>query len=143
MSEQVLASKLVSAQVVRTQAVRGLRVAMEGAATATRMTGFDLGGRPPMSDGFWAGARAVLTSQHLRLEAGPLTRMVTPQQHEVSIELRRVVDISIDKGLLTDVVCVTAADVQLRMRCYDAPRFADDIRRAVRDARPGLRHPSS
>ncbi len=132
MDEPVIASKLASALVNQAVLAPGLEFAL------------DNGGRIPVGTdqvvkwfqqfygGMWVGGRAVLTPSRLHFAANQLNRIVHSGTHEVDIDLREVMDVSLRQGWVTGIVVVGLPGAELWFRCLGAGTFRDQIADAVR-----------
>jgi hypothetical protein len=121
MSDDVLVSKVVNALVEDATSPAEKVQPIGGAIDRVRQK----------SGGIWVGGRATLTPTTLRFAPNGLNKLANDGPLESEVSLASVHDVQLVKGFVTNIVDVHHDAGRLRVRCYGAKRFAEEIQRAV------------
>lgn len=87
--------------------------------------------------GLWVGGTATLTRRHLSFAPNALNVAIhrDGERLHTELDLRTVVGVEVQGGFVTKIVQVFVPGGVLKLRCWRAKGFADDILKAVRAAR--------
>lgn len=129
--EEVLVSKLASAQLVELATRLEPALAVPGAATAVPPHEQWVSLFRSFDHGPWVSGRATLTTRRLLFAANVVGKIVTPGPTEVALGLGHVVGVEVRSGFLTDTVAILLPGAELRLRCWGAEALAERIGRAL------------
>ncbi|MBM7831647.1 hypothetical protein JOE59_002352 [Agromyces cerinus] len=82
--------------------------------------------------GLWVGGWVTLTTKAVSFSPNGVNRFMQSGELDVSIPLAQITDVTVLWGFFTKIVAVTTPESVLKVRCYGAARFAQEIR-AARD----------
>jgi len=79
--------------------------------------------------GLWVGGQSVLTASTLGFSPSPMNRALhaDPENLEINIALSSISDISVHRGIVTDIIDIRYAAGVLKIRCFKAKSFAAAI----------------
>ncbi len=82
--------------------------------------------------GLWVGGKARLTQDSLSFAPNAMNRAFhSDGQLDVSIPLTDITSISVERGFVTRIIVVAVGPSALKIRCYKADVFADQLREAA------------
>lgn len=84
--------------------------------------------------GLWVGGRATLTATELRFHPNAANRSIHSGELTITIPLPAVVSVEVRRGFVTRIIAVETPGYLLRLRCFGAKSFAEQIRSAVGSA---------
>ncbi|MFF2387899.1 hypothetical protein [Agromyces sp. NPDC058104] len=77
--------------------------------------------------GLWVGGRVTLTTEAVSFAANGLNRIAQSGTLDVTIPLAEITGVEVLPGFITRIVAITTPDVTLKVRCYGAARFAEEV----------------
>ena len=79
--------------------------------------------------GLWVGGKSVLTTSTLSFSPNDMNRAMhaDPEEMEINISLSSIEEVSVQRGLITDVIDIRSAAGNLKIRCFRAKSFAAAI----------------
>lgn len=80
--------------------------------------------------GLWVGGTAIVTDDTLRFEPNGLNRIFLAEDVSFAIPLRELRSVRVEPAMATDIVVLTTATGERRVRCYQAKDLADAIEAA-------------
>lgn len=85
--------------------------------------------------GLWVGGRATLTAESVAFHPNAVNRGLQTGSMDVDVPLSTVESIEILPGVLTKIIAIRTRQSVVKVRCFRARAFADQIREAARLAR--------
>lgn len=87
--------------------------------------------------GLWVGGRATLTTADLRFRPNAVNRAVQTGSLDVTVPLASVTNVELLRGVLTQIIAVGTPGFLVKIRCFRARAFADQIRSVAHQASGG------
>jgi hypothetical protein len=81
--------------------------------------------------GLWVGGRVVLADASLSFAPNAMNRAVQKGVEEISVDLRDIDSVEVLPGFFTKIIAMKTGAGVLKIRCYGARAFAEEIRAAV------------
>jgi hypothetical protein len=81
--------------------------------------------------GLWVGGRATLTATALTFAPNAMNRAVQTGSLDLAVPLSAILDVSVQQSFVTNIVVVRTPQSVLKIRCYGAKTFAQQIRDAA------------
>jgi len=81
--------------------------------------------------GLWVGGRATLTDTELAFHPNAVNRAVQSGTLDIVVPLPAITGVEVERGVLTKIIAIRAAGSVVKIRCFGAREFADQIRSAV------------
>jgi hypothetical protein len=81
--------------------------------------------------GLWVGGRATLTATALTFAPNAMNRAVQTGSLDLAVPLSAILDVSVQQSFVTNIVVVRTSQSVLKIRCYGAKTFAQQIRDAA------------
>lgn len=86
--------------------------------------------------GLWVGGRATLTAESLALHPNAVNRGLQTGSMDVVVPLTAIESIEVLSAPVTKIIAIRTARSVVKIRCYRARAFADQIREAARQSGP-------
>ena len=80
--------------------------------------------------GLWVGGTAQLSETALEFIPNKMNLALNSGNLFIRIPLHDVKNIYIEKGLVTNIICITTESGTFKIRCFSAKTFADEIKEA-------------
>ena len=88
--------------------------------------------------GLWVGGKARLTAEEFTFTPNAVNRMAhSSGSLDLAVPLGAVDAVTVERGFVTKIVVLAVGPGAVKVRCYRADAFADEIRAAVHAARNG------
>jgi hypothetical protein len=81
--------------------------------------------------GLWVGGRATLTATVLAFAPNTMNRAVQTGSLDLAVPLSAILDVSVQRSFVTNIVEIRTPQSVLKIRCYGANTFAQQIRDAA------------
>ena len=92
--------------------------------------------------GVWIGGNATLTLGSLEFRANAANRLFHGGRGDLSLDLRLIQDIAVQRALVSDVIAVRTSNAVVQLRCFRADEFAADLWATATTARLRADDPS-
>jgi hypothetical protein len=79
----------------------------------------------------WGGGKAMLTNGQLRFEPNAVNRFIQEGELGLKIPLQAITGVTLEGGFLTKIIAVATPGAIVRLRCFGAAGFAEQIREAA------------
>jgi len=86
--------------------------------------------------GSWVGGSCELTNSSIKIYANWANRQVMGNLKELVIPLEDISNIEVTKTLTTDIITIFFGNTLVKMRCFKAANFANEINRFVTMKKP-------
>jgi len=85
--------------------------------------------------GLWVGGRATLTISDISFRPNAMNRAIQTGSMDIVVPLPAVVRVEVLRGFVTQIIAIHAPGFVVKIRCFNAHAFADQIRSAADSAR--------
>lgn len=87
--------------------------------------------------GLWVGGRATLTTTELSFQPNATNRAFHTGTLDITVPLPAIAGVEVARGFVTKIIAIRTPRFVVKIRCYGAAAFADQIRSAAHHCRHG------
>ena len=84
--------------------------------------------------GLWVGGRVTLTTSEISFRPNAMNRAIQTGSLDILVPLPAVVDVEVLRGFVTRIIAIHTPGSVVKVRCFGADAFADQIRYAAHNA---------